>query len=190
MFAYCGNNPVTRFDYTGHVYNGIYAQFNYAEYEHTYGGLRSNFYALPPMHQHNYGLILAAMNASAAYGVSVIFPWYGKVDASIGFLSIYDLCRSEGLSYFDSIIGAVVFCIIPDSITSISSDSMSINIIVDVAADQFLANYIDKNRPTPDEAARNRENHFSEKQAFVAVSGSMKYIAFDTTEMGDLIGRP
>lgn len=47
MFAYCGNNLVNYADPTGNAYQGIFSQINYNEHDHTYGGLRENFYALP-----------------------------------------------------------------------------------------------------------------------------------------------
>ena len=194
MFAYCGNNPVTYSDPSGHAYQGIYSQINYNEYDHTYGGLRENFYSLScldnaPPRDPSLAQIIAlghtAVRSAAAYAVSTTFQWYGPAEMFITFWEVYDACRFAGLSNPNSFVGAGIFAFVPDLILDFVGNSMARSTAMDVTTNVALDLYIDYFRPLPEEAARNRTNHIATKGAAITVGGSMSSIAFGQLEVRD-----
>ena len=86
MFAYCTNNPVKRSDPKGYAYKGINSQINYNEHDHTYGGLRENFYAktsqdyVQPTGTLTIGLgYVGTAGKGGAVTIGLIFDYHGNI---------------------------------------------------------------------------------------------------------------
>ena len=179
MFAYCGNNPVSYSDQTGNAYNGINSQFNYCEYEHTYGGLRENFYTLPDVNYLDYGIVSDVIDVSVAYYFEKKIPLYDSADTFISFYGTYDLCRFSGLDYGPSFAGAIFFTFVPSIPASFLGDSLIVANSSAIASDCLLDIYIAYHQPSPVIAAQNSSNHIAQRYAAVCIAGSMRYITYN-----------
>jgi hypothetical protein len=77
-------------DPAGHAYQGIYSLINYNEHDHTYGGLRENFFTLPEETSVNVAnedesVVLKSKSLSFYKGIPVIrMPFGGNVGFSAG----------------------------------------------------------------------------------------------------------
>ena len=202
MFAYCGNNPICYSDPKGYAYKGIYSQINYCEYEHSYGGLRENYYAYA-------GVLLcddtpdlgavgsvigraaaSAIDSAASTLVTKLCPACAIYVGSLCFMKTYDYCRTEGLNVWDSFWGAGGPLVVSNSIPYIVGDSIISAVATDVSLDFALDRYIAIHQPSPTEANANKQNHIAQKRALVCVGGAMRPTMFGQLERRVFYGQP
>ena len=200
MFAYCGNNPVNYCDPTGQKFSTAANHKNAVHFKSegakgsAFGQFMqgtSDFVQLVSGKQ-----VLNAGHYVISTGASVAFDIVYTISKPIVFfieaLSAYDTCRFAGLGFMPSVFTSLVYSGI--SIWEVKTKTVreelikgtGINFLSDIALNLLINTFM----PEPSEAAQNRVQHISQRNAAVAVGGSMRFAQFTDEWRDGLSVRP
>ena len=138
------------------------------------------------------GDILFEPEMQRMISVDIVYTISKPIVFFIEALSAYDTCRFAGLGFMPSVFTSLVYSGI--SIWEVKTKTVreelikgtGINFLSDIALNLLINTFM----PEPSEAAQNRVQHISQRNAAVAVGGSMRFAQFTDEWRDGLSVRP